>query len=376
MHTFQLTTSLCYGPDSLSALATLADKRVLVVTDAYMSSSPLMDKVRAALGGAEVVVFDRVTPNPDTDVVTEGLRCFLACKPHAIVALGGGSPIDTAKTVRKLALEQGHGLDGGFIVIPTTSGSGSEVTSFAVVTSSHDHVKHPLTSPDMLPDVAILDPEAVRSAPPRLTADAGMDAASHAIEAYVAQCANDFSDALAEKALRTIFIHLPRAFANGEDIDAREHQHNAATMAGIAFENAGLGIVHGLSHAIGSSFPVAHGRLNGILLPHVIAFNAGELGYRPRDLTPVARRYAELASVAGIKAASERNLVLGLITQVKKLRASLELPSTMTQAGIDPAAFAAAIPALAETAAHDFCTSGNPVEPTIENLADILKKIV
>lgn len=375
MHTFQLTTRLYYGPDSLSALTQLENRRVLIVTDAFMASTPLMDSVRRLLGGATTHVFDRVLPNPDIDVVTDGLREYLGFRPDAIVALGGGSPIDTAKTVHKLALEQGHQLPDGFFVIPTTSGSGSEVTSFAVVTNPHGHVKLPLTSPDMLPDVAILDPEAVRTAPARLTADAGMDAASHAIEAYVAQCANDFSDALAEKSLRLILTHLPHAFAKGEDMVAREHQHNAATMAGISFQNAGLGIVHGLSHAIGGSFPVAHGRLNGILLPAVISFNAGTLGFRPGDLSPIARRYAELARTVGVTASSERNLVLGLISRVEKLRTTLEMPSTMTQAGIDKVAFKKVIPQLATTAAADFCTASNPREATLEELTQILHSI-
>ncbi len=375
MYRFQLTTTLCYGPDALQALATLDGRRVLVVTDAFMSTTPLLDRVRTELAGATVEVFDQVQPNPDVNTVTAGLRAFLAFAPEAIVALGGGSPIDTAKAVRKLALEQGHDLPGGLIVIPTTSGTGSEVTSFAVVTDPVSHAKLPLTSVDMLPEMAILDPEAVRTAPPRLTADSGMDAVSHAIEAYVAIGSNDFSDALAEKAVRLSDASLVRCFRDGDDTEAREHQHNAATMAGIAFQNAGLGIVHGLSHAIGGSFRVAHGRLNGILLPAVITFNSGDLGFRPHAVGPVARRYAALAKALGLAAATERNLVLALIRWLEQLRGELEMPATITAAGVDRTAFSAAIPALAATAHKDFCTSGNPVEVTEADLAAILKRI-
>lgn len=375
MHRFQLTTTICFGPDALSALADLSGRRVLIVTDAFMASAPLMDQVRAALRGATVEVFDRVLPNPDIATITDGLRAFLSFGPDAIVALGGGSPIDTAKAVRKLALEQGRDLPCGFHVIPTTSGSGSEVTSFAVVTDPASHAKLPLTSVDMLPEVAILDPEAVRTAPPRLTADAGMDAASHAIEAYVAQCASDFSDALAEKALRMILTYLPRAFRDGDDVEAREHQHNAATMAGISFQNAGLGIVHGLSHAIGGSFHVAHGRLNGILLPSVITFNAGRLGFGPNALTAVGARYAELARSVGITASNDRNLVLGLVARVERLRAELHMPTTVSQAGVDKKEFLASVDTLAETALVDFCTVSNPVEVTVADLASLLKTV-
>jgi 1-propanol dehydrogenase len=376
VYRFQLTTTLCYGPDSLQALSTLDGRRVLVVTDAYLSSTPLMARVRSELAGATVQVFDQVQPNPDVTTVTDGLRAFLAFAPEAIVALGGGSPIDTAKAVRKLALEQGHALTAGLIVIPTTSGSGSEVTSFAVVTDPVSHAKLPLNSVDMLAEMAILDPEAVATAPPRLTADAGMDAVSHALEAYVARDSNDFSDALAEKALRLAATSLLRCYRDGTDADAREHQQNAATMAGIAFQNAGLGIVHGLSHAIGGTFRVAHGRLNGILLPAVIAFNAGDLGFRPHDLTPVACRYAAAAKALGLTSSSGRNLVLALSTWVEKLRTDLDMPATITAAGVDRSAFRAAIPDLAATALQDFCTSGNPIEVTEADLAAILTRVV
>jgi alcohol dehydrogenase class IV len=373
---FQLTTTLCYGPDSLSALGELAGKRVLVITDAFLATTPLMGQVRRALAGATVEVFDQVIPNPDVAAVTAGLRAFLAFCPDALVALGGGSPIDTAKTVRKLALEQGLRADAGFYVIPTTSGSGSEVTSFAVVTDAVSHAKLPLTSDDMLADVAILDPDAVATAPPRLVADSGMDAISHAVEAYVAVGHNDFSDALAEKALRIADTYLLRSYRSNSDTRAREHQHTGATMAGIAFQNAGLGIVHGLSHAIGGSFPVAHGRLNGILMPHVIEFNAGELGVRPGEVTDVGRRYVTLARALGLSASSDRNLVLGLVGWVERVRRELEMPATITGAGVDRAAFLSAVPALAATAHKDFCTSGNPVPASVEDLADILHRIV
>lgn len=165
MHSFRLATTLRHGLDALTSLSELDGCRVLIVTDSFMATTDLMAGVRRALGGAQVEVFDQVPPNPDTDVISDGMRVFGSFLPAAIVALGGGSPIDAAKTIRKLALEQGHDLAAGFYVIPTTSGSGSEVTSYAVITDTHNHAKLPLTSPDMIPDVAILDPEAVRTAP-------------------------------------------------------------------------------------------------------------------------------------------------------------------------------------------------------------------
>ncbi len=223
MYRFQLTTTLYYGPDSLSALSQLSGRRVLIITDAFMATSQLMFQVREALADSTIEVYDKVIPNPDVAAVAAGLAAFLAFEPEALLAVGGGSPIDTAKAVRKLALELGHKAEAGFYVIPTTSGTGSEVTSFAVVTDPVSHAKLPLTSDDMLPDVAILDPDAVSTVPPFLVADSGMDAISHAIEAYVAIGHNDFSDALAEKALRIADTYLLRSYRSNQDVKARTH---------------------------------------------------------------------------------------------------------------------------------------------------------
>ncbi len=375
MHRFQLSTTLCYGPDALAELSELSGRRVFIVTDGFMVNTALMARVRDQLVDAQLAIFDEVQPNPDIDAVAAGLQSYLAFDPQAILAIGGGSAIDTAKAVRKMAIEQGHHAQSGFYILPTTSGTGSEVSSFAVVTDPKTHAKLPLESADMIADVAILDPQAVRTAPPKLTADSGMDAISHAIEAYVGKGHNDFSDALAEKSLRLANLYLVRCFVDGDDIVAREHQHTGATMAGIAFENAALGIVHGLSHSIGGTFPVAHGRLNGILLPHVIEFNAGELGFGPGKLSPTAQRYAALAAALGLSASNQRNLVLALCEWVKKMRRDLNMPVSITEAGVNRSEYRSRIPEIARKAALDYCTSGNPVPVTEQQLAKILTAI-
>lgn len=376
MHRFQLRTTLCYGPDALEELSRLSGRRVFIVTDGFISKAPLMSRVRDQLGDAVIEVFDDVQPDPNIDAVVAGLRAYNAFDPQTVLAIGGGSAIDTAKAVRKMAIEQAVRPEASFFILPTTSGTGSEVSSYAVVTDTKTHTKLPLESPDMVADVAILDPEAVRTAPARLTADSGMDAISHAIEAYVGKHHNDFSDALAEKSLRLANQYLVRSFRDGDDMVAREHQHTAATMAGIAFDNSSLGIVHGLSHSIGGIFRVAHGRLNGILLPHVIAFNAGELSFMPAELTPTARRYAALASALGLTASNQRNLVLALSEWVKKIRQNLEMPASITQAGVDRSEYLSRIPEIAETAVGDYCTAGNPVPVTSRELTAILTAIV
>jgi alcohol dehydrogenase class IV len=378
MHQFRVETDIRYGHDSLTSLGELAGRRVLIVTDGFMATTGLMGRIRHELREATVQVFDQVTANPDTDTVVAGLRVFLQFRPDVLVALGGGSPIDAAKAI--WALGRGvPGLDPGpgnrFFVIPTTSGSGSEGTSYAVISDHATQSKVPLASDDMLPDVAILDPECVKTAPGKLTADSGMDAVSHAIEAYVAVGHSDFSDAFAEKSLQLLCRHLPTAYERPDDLDARERVHNAATMAGLAFNNAGLGIVHSISHAIGGMFPLPHGRLNAMILPHVIEFNAGPLGFGPATLTPVGRRYAHLGLMVDVRATTPRGRVLGLIEDCKKLAARLKMPVTLSQAGLKKDEVLRALPHLAHAALHDRCTAGNPVPVDVHDIEAILLKI-
>ena len=372
---FQIPTRVVSGPDALGALSALSGRRVLVITDGFMAAAPLMDQVRDRLGDAVLRVFSDVRPDPDTHAIADALGAYLEFGPEALIGLGGGSPIDTAKAVRHMARQRGEELPAGFIVIPTTSGTGSEVSSFAVVTDPASRAKVPLTSPDMIADVAILDPEAVRTCPPGLTADSGMDALSHAIEAVVARGHNDLSDALAEKAVRIILRHLPRSWADGDDLEARDHLQNAATMAGVAFQNSGLGLVHGISHAIGGSFHVAHGRLNAMIMPHVMALNAGDLS-AGGTLSGPALRYSRLAAHSGLQATTARNLVLALIRRVVRLRETLGMPDRVTGAGVDRGEFTAAVPDLATTALADFCSGGNPVVPTHEEVVAILRALV
>lgn len=371
MNRFHIHTEIYYGADSLSYLNRHAGKPVLIVTDAFMAGTDLMKTVVGSLGDSRVSVFDRVSPNPSVDVVADGYRVFLEADPEVLVALGGGSSIDAAKALRRISVEQNdHPVE--FIAIPTTSGSGSEMTSYAVITDEQAHTKIAMLSEDMYPDVAILDPEAVRTTPARLTADAGMDALSHAVEAYVALGHSDCSDAMAEKALHLLFEFLPRTFVNGNDMEARERVHNASCLAGMAFENAGLGIVHSLSHAIGGTFPVPHGRLNTLLMPWVIEFNAGDMPLSG-EATPTAVRYAQLGQILGATHPAVRNRVLGFVSMIKQLRRDLMMPEKISEAGVVSAEFAAAIPDLARTALGDRCTPTNPRGVTAEDLEGLLR---
>ena len=365
MKEFRLATRVGLGADALDALDEFRDHPVFLVTDDFLASTPVYQKVIGKLGG-KVTTFTGVRPNPMTGEIAEGVTVYIGAKPEVVVAYGGGSVMDAAKVMHKAALEAGVGAPQGIVAIPTTSGSGSEVTSFAVVTDEKTHTKIPIVSPDLVAGLAILDPEAVVGVPKHITADSGMDVLTHAIEAYVAANASDFSDALAEKAVELIFQHLARCYTHGDDEKAREHMHNASCMAAMAFDNAGLGIVHSLAHALGGHYPVAHGRLNALLLPHVIEFHA--------ERSPqVAERYARLGRLVA-PSATGRAAVMSLVGAVQKLRVRLEMPSRLSEAKVSSADLRRDEEELVRAALADGCTTTNPVAPTAEDLKAILRR--
>lgn len=373
MTRFRLATTIHQGTDSLAHLSELGARRVLLITDPFLVKSAAMHTILGHLGDAETVIFDSVLPDPSVEQISEGLAACIRLDPDAIIALGGGSALDTAKAVYKFARDRGTPPSHGFVAIPSTSGSGSEVTSFAVVTSGGR--KEVLVSDDMSPTMAILDPEVTATLPPSITADTGMDAITHALEAYVSTGASDFSDAFAEKASQLAFQNLEKAVKDGHDLGAREKMHNAATMAAIAFDNSGLGITHSLAHALGARFPLPHGRLNAVLLPAVMEFNAGPVSYGAQGLSRVAQRYAHIAHLLGLEAATRRNLALSLCAEVRRLRAAIGIPDSLTGMGVPAHDLRDCIPALAEAAMLDTCTPSNPVKPTVEDLRALLRRV-
>lgn len=374
MTRFRIATTIHQGKDSLAHLAQIGATDVLVVTDPFLATTPVMDSVRKYLAGARLTVFSEVEPDPTVTQISRGVEAYLNADPDTVVALGGGSALDTAKAICKVAQQHNDAPAHGLVAIPSTSGSGSEVTSFAVVTSEHPQRKVALVSDDMAPAMAILDPVVTRTLPPSLTGDTGMDAVTHALEAYVCTARNDFSDAFAEKACQLIFQNLETAVHDGQDLAARERMHNASTMAAMAFENSGLGITHSLAHALGGAFHKPHGRLNAVLLPVVMEFNAGPVTYGLHGISEVADRYAHIAHLLGLQAATRRNLALALCAEVRRLRTAIGIPDSLTGLGIDRHELAAAIPDLAATAMQDTCTPFNPVQPSQEHLAELLRK--
>ena len=262
------------------------------------------------------------------------------------------------------------------VAIPTTSGTGSEVTSFAVITDKEKNKKYPLADYELTPDVAIIDPDLVMSLPKSVTADTGMDVLTHAIEAYVSNMASDYTDGLAEKAVELVMQYLEKAYDNGSDKTAREKMHNASTIAGMAFTNAFLGINHSLAHKIGAEFHLPHGRINAILLPYVIRYNASKptkfVSFPKYEYFIADQKYAMLAKKVGLPANTVEEGIESLVQRVKDLNTYLNMPKSLQEAGIEEQEFLAKVDLLADRAFEDQCTTANPRVPLVSELKQIL----
>ena len=274
-----------------------------------------------------------------------------------MIAFGGGSAIDAAKAILFFSAKQRDVRDVLFAAIPTTSGTGSEVSRFAVITDREKEVKYPLVDDGLLPHAAVLDPVLTVSVPPAVTADTGIDVFTHAVEAFVSTAHTDFSDAAAEKALKLAYRNLLEAYRDPENLEARQKMHNASCLAGIAFSNSGLGLNHGMAHALGAHFHISHGRANGILLPYVMSFNAGCID----GLTPTAKRYAQISRLLRLDSSSVRQSALQLIRTIRNSMDKLGMPSTIKDAGVPQAEFEADVEAMAADALAALTEYGAPV---------------
>lgn len=367
MSSFYLPTKISMGKDCMPEI--LSEKsRVFIVTDRFMHETGRVGYITDKMDkGASFEIFSEVTPDPDISQISKGVEKMLAFEPDLLIALGGGSPIDAAKAIMYFAAREKDFSALSFVVIPTTSGTGSEVSRFAVITDSEKGVKYPLIDDKLLPNTAVLDPSLVASLPPAVTADTGIDVLTHAVEAFVSNSRTDFSDAMAEKAIKLVYRYLLKAYKEPENLDYRQRMHNASCLAGAAFSNAGLGINHSLAHALGGKFHIPHGRANGILLPYVMSFNAGCTD----KLTPTANRYAKISRLLDLETTSVRQSALNLIRTARRFIETLGMPSNIRDAGISQADFEAALPEMAETALKDSCTSTNPEHVRLEDIVGI-----
>jgi len=356
LESFSCKTRIISGEGSLQSLGRLGSKRLLLVTDPYFVDNGVAQRVISVSGAGETAVFSKVVPDPTVALAAEGTGVVQEFSPDTIAALGGGSAIDCAKAMAFFSKKKVQ-----LVAIPTTSGSGSEVTDFAVLT--HGKVKHPLVDPGICPDVAILDGSLLENLPRKLIAEGGFDILAHSLEALVAKNAGPVTDALAKDAFRVAFSLLPASFVGHKQV--RQRIHMAATMAGMAFSQAGLGLCHALSHSLGGAFHIPHGRLNAILLPAVLECNAHLCG----------TKYAALARTAGMPGSADavalRNLKNGLI----RLRRELELPATLKEAGVDPAQVRYLAGELTEAVLADPCCKTNPLSVEDYTVRKILEEV-
>ena len=403
MQWFKVPPKIYFERGSIQYLSKMPEiTKAFIVTDESMVKLGYVDKVIYQLekhdNHIHFEVFSNVEPDPSFDTIDRGVSAMGQFTPDVIIALGGGSAIDAAKgmwlfyehpdvdkeglklkflDIRKRTYKYPKlGLKAKFVAIPTTSGTGSEVTSFAVITDKDNNVKYPFADYELTPDVAIIDPDLVLTLPKVLTADTGMDVLTHAIEAYVSNMASDYTDGLAEKAGELVHKYLIRAYENGNDKEAREKVHNASCIAGMAFTNAFLGINHSLAHKLGGEFHIAHGRCNAILLPYVIRYNASTptkfVSFPKYEYYIADEKYAMFAKKIGLEIEDIEDGVDKLIDMVNRMNEKLGIPKSFQEYGIDEETYMSKIDELANRAFEDQCTTSNPRLPLVTELKKIL----
>ncbi|KPC55371.1 bifunctional acetaldehyde-CoA/alcohol dehydrogenase [Amantichitinum ursilacus] len=377
-------------------------KRASIVTGSFLFNNGYCDETIRILKqmGMEVEVFFEVEADPTLEVVRKGVHALNVFKPDVIIALGGGSPMDAAKIMwvmyehpevhfEDLALRfmdirkriykfPKMGIKAELVAIPTTSGTGSEVTPFAVVTDEKTGTKYPIADYELTPNMAIIDADLVMDMPKSLTAFGGIDAVTHALEAYVSVMANEYSDPQALQALTLLKAYLPSSYANGaNDPRAREQVHNAATIAGVAFANAFLGVCHSMAHKLGAEFHLAHGLANALLITNVIRYNAVDIptkqtAFSQYDRPQAKCRYADIAEHLGLGGKDDDEKVEALIAWVNELKNVLGIPASIQAAGVPEALFLSKLDEVAEEAFDDQCTGANPRYPLISELKQLL----
>ncbi|MDO4521547.1 MAG: 1-propanol dehydrogenase PduQ [Eubacteriales bacterium] len=380
MKSFEIKTKIHFGDHALERLKDIPYQKVLVITDPFVVHSGMVELITAPLraGGKQYEIFSDVVPDAPLEKISVGVQKFLEYRPDVIVAVGGGSAIDSSKSIRKFALRIDHYAEVGLIAIPTTSGTGSEVTSFAVVNDTKAQVKYPLVSEDLTADEAILDAELVKSVPPAITADTGMDVFTHALEAYVSTDHNEFTNALAEKAIEICGVFLLRSYLDGNDTHARQKMHVASCLAGLAFNSASLGINHSMAHQLGAVFHIPHGRANAMLLPHVIEFNSdiNKHSRSQKEYLPSVKRYSNIAHILGLSAYNKIMSVRSLVNWVQFMLKEMNIPLNISDMGtVDKDEYFDAISKMADAALADACTPTNPRVPTKEDIMRIYAKL-
>lgn len=405
MQWFKVPPKIFFEYDAISYLEKMPNiSRAFIVTDQMMVKLGNVDKalyyLRRRPDYCHSEIFADVEPDPSVDTIMRGVEAMKRFQPDVIIAIGGGSAMDAAKgmwlfyehpeidfrgmrlkfmDIRKRAYHiPDLGTKCKLVCVPTTSGTGSEVTAFAVITDKANNIKYPLTDYALTPDVAIVDPQFALTMPKSATADTGMDVLTHALEALVSVMASDYTDGLAMRAIELVFKYLPRAYENGNDREAREKMHNASCIAGMAFTNAFLGLCHSMAHKLGGEYHIPHGRANAILLPYIIEYNAQNptkyTAWPKYEYYVAPERYALVARHLGLPASTTEEGVASLVDAIRKMMRKMNMPMSIKAAGVDEKVFMANLDSLADKAFADQCTTANPRLPLVKEIADLYKR--
>lgn len=370
MHSVYLKTIIHSGEGSLNKLAGYHGQRILIICDRFLVENGSVRRLKGLLDCSnEIQIFSEVEPDTPITAVSRGLALFSRFYPEMVIAYGGGSAIDTAKGVIYFAKQLKCGQKPKLIAIPTTSGTGSEVTSVTVVADMQNKSKQVIADDYLFPDEAILDADQTISIPPQITANTGMDVLTHALEAYVATNANVYTDALAQKAVELVTDSLLTCYNNGNNKAARTQMHEASTLSGMAFNLAGLGIAHSIAHQLGGILKIPHGLANAIMLKEVVLFNS--------NLQAVCVKYAKLACRTGLANNSDTELaaVGNLVQYIDLLKKNMKMPATLNEYGIDASTFNSSIEQIIENTLQDRCTATNPRAISGDDIKELLKKV-
>ncbi|MBE7065822.1 MAG: iron-containing alcohol dehydrogenase [Ruminococcaceae bacterium] len=375
MTELKIMSDVCFGENSLEALSRYKNRNIVIYTDPFLAESGMVNAVLEKLDGNSCHIYTKIAPDPSIEQVGE---CYKFAKEHnadLFIAFGGGSAIDTAKAVLYVDADVSGGKNIELVAIPTTAGTGSEVTDFSVISDTENGVKYPIVDKKMAPDLAILCAEFTVSVPPKVTAATGMDVITHLLEAYVSNSANIITDSVAEKGLALAFDNIYKAYKEGTDIAARDNMLMASYLAGVAFNNAGLGITHSIAHGLGANFHISHGLANAMVLPHVIAFNSCLDVPFGMDKSVAAQKYATAYSKIGCEDMGTRLSVMGLIKKINEMLRLMKVPVSLSECGVSREAFEQAKPIIVKSALADVCTTYNPRVPEAKNIENILDRL-
>ncbi len=406
MQWFKVPPKIFFEWDSVQYLKEMPNiSKAFIVTDPMMVELGYVSKVlyylRKRQQYCHAEIYSDVEPDPSVETIIRGVKAMESFQPDVVIALGGGSAMDAAKgmwlfyehpetdfdglrlkflDIRKRTFHFPKlGRKAQMVCIPTTSGTGSEVTAFSVITDkANGNIKYPLTDYELTPDVSIIDPQFAMSMPKSITADTGMDVLTHAIEAYVSVLASDYTDGLAIRAIEMVFEYLPKAYKDGSDALAREKMHNASCIAGMAFTNAFLGLNHSMAHKLGGEFHVPHGRANAILLPYVIEYNAQRptkfVSFPKYEKFIADEKYAKIARYLGLPCKTTQEGVASLIQAIRDMMKDLDMPSSIKACGVGENEFAEKLAGLSDRAFSDQCTTANPRYPMVSEIEQLYKK--